>query len=149
VIRKIHIAVLVSSMACFLTWSQLKAAFAPEETTTHVYIGDDYFGTFSSITGIDGSQRRMNASGEAYHIITFHRDFISAQSLYQWAREKSEQKANAADIRLIQMTKSGQIQTELTLSQCQPLTWAVATPQTLLGGFNETVEFAAKNITLR
>ena len=130
-----------------LNAQKVTAHFMPAETFTTVEIDGVNFGRFDLVEGMDSLVSFERSDAQA--TVTLGRDFITAPSLYLWARNAVSDRIGLRDIKLVEKNQDGELVRSYTLKLCQPISWTVETAAPGAGGFHETVKLAVQNISVQ
>lgn len=107
------------------------------------------FGYFSHVDGLDGFSifGLPLSNDQGYVKVSLSRDFVTAPSLYLWAKNSMKKKFGPRDVHLISLDSNGKEVSRQVLNYCQPLSWSIETKETSFGGFNEKVDLAVQKIS--
>ena len=134
----------------FVAAKSLTASLYTPKTTTRVKIGDIDYGPFDRIDGLDqfGKQGQPLRKDKSYVEVVLSRDFVTDPSLYLWAHKRMSRKSELQNIELIVEDEKGSVVSKRVLELCHPLTWTVESKSPSMGGFNETIALAVRQVTV-
>lgn len=149
--KRISSALLIAGPIFFFAANNLPAGYTKPHTRTHVEIDGVDYGPFERIEGLTSFNGEGKPSDKttSYAKITLSRDFVTDPSLYLWAKERMNRKYGQKDIHLVTADDRGNMISRKVLRFCQPLSWSVEATNPTLGGFNETIDLAVQEISVR
>jgi hypothetical protein len=131
----------------------LPAGLTRAEYSTLVEINGVNFGTVDKVVGLEAAMALSNTykysakPEQQISTITLHRDFVTAPSLYLWARNSVAERNGAQNIHLITQNQSGQEIGRKVLNFSLPLSWSFESAGHAAGGFHETIELAVRKVS--
>lgn len=125
------------------------AGFSAQDTKTHVEIDGVNFGAFDHIAGLSEFNDSQEKGQPSFRRVTFKRDFVTDPSLYLWAKNVTHGRSDLKDVHVVTQNLDGEELSRHVLKFCQPLSWTVEAANPALGGFNETIDMAVQEISVR
>lgn len=146
--RLFPIAMAIAVIAMLSVGTRLSATYFAPDARMHVVIDGLDYGPFDTVAGLPetGDDRAVQADGRPWRV-TLTRSFVTDPSLYHWARSFTRRKIESREIQLVGADGDSGAVRRLVLRSCQPMTWTVESSDSLVGGFHETVELAAQEIS--